>query len=485
MVEVKKIRQANRFRSRGNWEAALEMYKNVLQNDINNPGGLAGLAAVAIAHENFDAARELYVQALKNAPQRAALWSQLASVLRELRDLEGAKRALQKSLAINPNFSPAYEELGLTALAQGDIEGAASNFEKSLKNDPLHDTSFVFLAAIKALQLTEGAVLAMREALQQPQLPPRRKSNVFFALARTYEQLGDIDLFFDHLISAHRLLVVKNPNWRETTENEFKTVSQTMTSSFLAERATKEQQSTPLFIVGMPGAGVELMGRLLASHPEVAQGPHVPLMHHILRQTVQARSRHNFYTGIEQMRSSDLEEVAKVYHSRVRSYGAGKKFFTDTAPETFKWVGLIYKFFPQAKVINIRRDPLDWAFSNHRNPPRKTQNYANDSDSLGFYASQYNLWMTFWQRMLPDFVCEVRYESLATANKTEISRVLNFCGLPWHEEVLNFHTQRREIVRPRFGQFHQPLNARSMGRLQTYGARLEPLRLALNVHGVK
>lgn len=485
MVEVKKIRQANRLRSRGNWEAAVEVYKNVLENDINNPGGLAGLAAVAISHENFDTARELFLQALKNAPERPALWSQLASALRELNDLAGAKRALQKSLEINPNFSPAYEQLGLVALAQGDIEGATSNFEKSIKNNPLNDNSFILLAAVKALPLNESAVLTMREALRENQLPPQRKSNVFFALARIHQRLGDTDSFFENLNSAHRFLVNKHPEWHKTMESEFTTISETMTPAFLVEKAQDaEQRPTPLFIVGMPGSGVELMARLLAAHPEVARGPHVPLMYHILRQAVQARSRQSFYAGIDQTRRTDVEEMAKVYLNRIQSYVINKKFFTDTSTESFKWIGMIYKMFPKAKVINIRRDALDWAFSNHRNPRRRAQSYDNDCDSLGFYASQYTRWMSLWQRALPDYVCDVHYESLVSKGATEIRRILNFCGLPWHENVLNFHTLRREVVRPHFGQIHQPLNTQSTGYLGVYGARLQPLRTALLAHGV-
>ncbi|HXV74181.1 MAG TPA: sulfotransferase, partial [Sphingomonadales bacterium] len=468
-MNVRKIRQANRLRARGNPDAAVEAYKSILREDVNNPGGLVGLAGIAAENQNLDAAREILLRALQAGAKRANVWARLGGILRELNDLTGAERALQKALDINPDFAPAYQQLGLAALAKGETEAAASFFEKSLKSDPLLDTSFVLLAAVKVLRPEEEAVAAMREALRNPKLPPRRKSNVHFALARVSERLGDTKAFFAHLEDAHRLLVEKTPQWREALEAERTAICGMATPEYLsAQVGDSFKKRTPIFLIGMPRAGVGLMGRILAAHPSVAEGAHIPFFHHYLRRATQTRCRKNFPAGASELSIGDVEEIARAYQARMESYGPEKAFFTDTAPETFKTVGMIFKAMPWAKVIHIRRDAADCAFSNYRNPPRPGQSFANDFDALGFYASRHDQWMAFWKEAIPGFVHEVLYEELTVKPESEIRRVLDFCGLPWDERLLRFHEIRREIRMPAFGQMHRPLNADSTGRAKHY-----------------
>jgi hypothetical protein len=58
-------------------------------------------------------------------------------------------------------------------------------------------------------------------------------------------------------------------------------------------------------------------------------------------------------------------------------------------------------------------------------------------------------------------------------------RMVEFVGLNWAPEVLNFHKHARAVRSPSLWQVRQPLYDSAVGRWRNYAAHLETLRRAL------
>ena len=53
--------------------------------------------------------------------------------------------------------------------------------------------------------------------------------------------------------------------------------------------------------------------------------------------------------------------------------------------------------------------------------------------------------MKYWNKILPEFIFNIKYENLISDTKNEIIKLLDFCELSWEEECLNFYNNKRPI----------------------------------------
>ena len=47
--------------------------------------------------------------------------------------------------------------------------------------------------------------------------------------------------------------------------------------------------------------------------------------------------------------------------------------------------------------------------------------------------------------ILPNFILNLKYESLVTNLDTEVKNLLKFCNLDWSDDCLNFHKNKKVI----------------------------------------
>jgi len=80
---------------------------------------------------------------------------------------------------------------------------------------------------------------------------------------------------------------------------------------------------------------------------------------------------------------------------------------------------------------------------------------------------------------LPGRVHRVIYEDLVEDTETEVRRLLDYCGLPFEQNCLNFHENRRPVSTASAEQVRQPINRRGIDQWHHFGARLAPLTAAL------
>ena len=53
--------------------------------------------------------------------------------------------------------------------------------------------------------------------------------------------------------------------------------------------------------------------------------------------------------------------------------------------------------------------------------------------------------MQHWNKILPNFVFNIKYENVISNTKKEIESLLSFCQLDWHEDCLNFYKNKRAV----------------------------------------
>ena len=85
-----------------------------------------------------------------------------------------------------------------------------------------------------------------------------------------------------------------------------------------------------------------------------------------------------------------------------------------------------------------------------------------------------------WRTTLGDAYLEVDYETLVENPDAGIRAIIDFAGLPWHDDCLRFHEAEREAGTLSNQQVRQPMYRSSVNRADAFGARLDELRRALD-----
>jgi hypothetical protein len=149
----------------------------------------------------------------------------------------------------------------------------------------------------------------------------------------------------------------------------------------------------------------------------------------------------------------------------------------DKNPSNFQYAGLIHAVFPKARIIHMRRHPIDTCLSIYCQHFFNLGPYANDLDDLAHHYGEYLRVTDHWRAVLPaTALLEVPYEALIEDQEGWTRRMLDFIGLPWDPKCLDFHRTERVVITASKWQVRQQIYAASMGRWRNYEKFLGPLR---------
>ena len=242
----------------------------------------------------------------------------------------------------------------------------------------------------------------------------------------------------------------------------------------------------PVFVVGMPRSGTTLVETILSRHPEVLAGGEMPHIGDVEAALLNWTREELGYKGgangmLEQVPRDYFSRNAEAVAARVRGLARGRSFsvFTDKLPENTQRLGLISLLFPDARIIYVRRHPLDCCISNLFLHFQRGSGYAFSQTLLGERYRQVAETMDLWKTTLGLPILEVSYEALVGDPEPLIRRMIAFAGLDWDEACLTPHKSARSIGTANQFQVRQPINTGSVGRWRHYEAWIEPLIAAL------
>jgi hypothetical protein len=157
-------------------------------------------------------------------------------------------------------------------------------------------------------------------------------------------------------------------------------------------------------------------------------------------------------------------------------------------PLNFLYCGLIHQALPNARIVVLRRNPMDSCLSNYRQLLTTQQAYYAYTYSLDATAQFYCLFnelIAHWERVLPsNRFLQIRYEDIVFDQRNQTERLLTFCDLEWEEACLNFHQNEAPVSTASSVQVRKPLYSGSIGRWQRYGGALDELEQILRDKGI-
>jgi hypothetical protein len=148
-------------------------------------------------------------------------------------------------------------------------------------------------------------------------------------------------------------------------------------------------------------------------------------------------------------------------------------------PNNFRHIGLIHLLMPNARIIDVRREPMACCFSNLKQLFASGQEFTYSIEDIARYYRTYIDLMQHWDEVLPGRVLRVSYENVVEDLEGKVRRILEFCGLEFEPACLDFHQTERSIRTASSEQVRQPLFREGLLQWRHYEPWLQPLEDAL------
>jgi hypothetical protein len=139
-------------------------------------------------------------------------------------------------------------------------------------------------------------------------------------------------------------------------------------------------------------------------------------------------------------------------------------------------LGLIHLILPNARIVYVRRDPVDTCLSCYFAQFANTLSFTADLGDLAHYYREHHRLMAHWRAVLPaGTLLDVPYAELVADQETWSRKIIEFLGLPWDPRCLEFHRTERPVVTASNWQVRQRIYSSSVGRWKNYEEFIGPL----------
>jgi tetratricopeptide (TPR) repeat protein len=417
----------------------------------------SNLANISEAQSDFADALPPARRAALIEPTEALFQANLGSFLSKTDQAADSVARYRAALVLDPALYKVCLDYGITLAELGRRDPARTFFLRASRIDPLAVRPIRLCAELEPVTLASPLFgLLTRLGGVQHRLPAADRSELSFALGKSFADLGDTASAFAAWKTANALRRGLTPYDEAATLEHFRNIA----ALFSAPVAQGPEGRQPVFIVGMPRCGSTLIEQILASHPDVAATGESKTL-------AKAMKRHG---------ATNFRAVGEAYLAHLPS----AKRVTDKMLGNFTRAGFIAAALPGARIIHVRRDPIDCCLSVHSRHFLEGHPYAADLGELGRYYRAYDALMAHWRAVLPaGMMIELDYERVVDDLPGQLRALLDFLDLPWDERCLDFHKTERIVRTASQGQVRAPLTREGIGRWHPYIPYIGPLIDAL------
>lgn len=398
---------------------------------------------------------------------------------------EAAYPLCKRAIELDPYNVAAHRRLALTCRFIGKIDEAIKAAEIALRFDS-HDYDMIGLRSALSTATKEKNHIAELEAqLAAGCRNALGGARVAYALAKESEEVGQYTRSFRFLEAGAKF---KRQTIKYDVNDDLKTfevLQEIFDDNAFAGDSAGFDTEEPIFILGLPRAGSTLVERIVSSHSAVYSAGE--LQHFSAAVMQEVRKLGALVDRIDLVRKSLLADpavIGKTYLQRTRPFAGHTPKFADKLPLNFISIGLIHRALPNAKIIHIRRTPVDACYAIFKFLFNETYPWSYDLDEISKYYIGYRQLMDHWREILPGRLIEVAYEDVVENLEEPARHLISEIGLDWEPACLEFHKNEAAALTGSAVQVRKQIYSSSVGRWRDYEAQLKPVANALEKAGI-
>ena len=461
-----------------NFNGAIKLLNKATQIQPNNANAHYNLGSAFTELKEFNKAMPYYQKAIQIQPDHVEAYNNLGNVFKELREFKKAMNCYQKAIQIQPNFVKAQNNLGNVFKELGNLEQAMNNYKKVIQIQPNHVNAHYNLAILfKVLGDFQKTINSYQEVLKyEPE-----NLIAIYELSNIKKEILDLNLknrinkilnnsncdkenraYGNFLLAKYELqkknyqeeinyLIKGHIHYFESESKKFKKgIKYWLDELPKAKELFHFNKNNikikkinyiikPIFIIGFPRCGSTLIEKVIASSNKyIPIGEETNVLTTFIGKKMFKKESLNF--NIENFRLKLFEE----YKQRGLIKKESNYIFTDKSLDNFFYIGLIKKIFPDAKIINCKRNPLSSIMSLLKTNLRDVTWAHNLKHIFEFYNIYYQMTVNF-KKTFPNFIYELQYEKFVSDPISESKKLIKFCGLEWNRKCLEFY-KRKDLI---------------------------------------
>jgi tetratricopeptide (TPR) repeat protein len=451
----------------------------------DEPGGPVLRCRALQALGRMGEARDLALQLAETEIKDDAHVGILVTVLSSCLVPEAAYPLCRKSVARDPQNIAAQRRLALTCRLLGKFDEAVQAANIAIRAD-IHDYEMIGLrSVVRSATPERNNIKQLRALLAAGCRNELGAARVAYALAKECEELGRFDKAFGYL-EAGAKFKRKTFNYDIATDlATFDILQKVFKAEALATAGPGFDTEEPIFILGLPRTGSTLVERIISSHSEVfAAGE---LNHFSTAMMGEVRKLGTIADQQDLVRKSlqaDMCAIGKTYLELTRPATGHTRHFIDKLPLNFVSLGVIGQALPKAKIIHVRRTPLDACYAIYKFLFNQAYPWSYNLAEIAQYYVAYRKLLNHWRQVLPGRMIEVAYEDVVEDLETEAKRLIAELGLEWEPGCLDFHENKAAAMTGSAAQVRRKIYSSSVGRWRDYENQLQPLADALVSTGI-
>jgi tetratricopeptide (TPR) repeat protein len=459
---------------------AEESLKEALNFAPDHRGARLDFARVLIDRQKYPRAQAVVEALLKLEPGNRDYLSLSAAACVGLGRHERAIEVYRQLLAASPESAELQVTLGHSLQSMGRQNEAIECYRAAAAVRPGFGDAWWSLANLKTYRFSpeETARMSAEEAAAATHLVDRY--HLCFALGKAYEDRNEFAKSWQFYERGNRLTRAESRYQPETNETNTGQQIKVCTAQFFAARAgIGAPDPDPIFILGLPRSGSTLLEQILASHSQIEGTQELPHIHHIIQGINERRpglDDPRYPRALAVLPPEDFREFGAGYLTGTRAYRGNKPFFIDKMPNNFRHIGLIHLMLPNARIIDVRREPMACCFSNLKQLFGGGQEFTYSIEDIARYYRTYLDLMRHWDTVLPGRVLRVCYEDVVEDLEGNVRRILEFCGLEFESACVEFYRTQRSVRTASSEQVRQPIFREGLCQWRNYEPWLGPLK---------
>jgi len=436
----------------------------------DHPQVMRGLAEAEYAQERFAEALPLFERiAAAGVPVDPGVELRRSQCHRRTGSPEAALPLVKAALERFPDQAPLWQELGWVQEDLGAADEALAAYRHAHALAPDWGDPVGSAIALGRASAPEDLVRTAEAMVATPAVPAMQRAFLHHVLGKREDARGEHAAAATHWAEANRLRRELQGGFdRDDFSAKIDAAIAAFTADALRQRHREAlHDERQVFVLGMPRSGTTLAEQILAAHPQaIGCGERTGIVE--IAQSLPVETGLDWPQRMTDVPADWLRSRAEAYLADAGDAAQGALRLVDKQPYNFLHIGLIAILFADARIVWCRRDPRDIALSIFSESFSPLATYATDLDDIAFMIEQQERLMRHWQAVSPLTILELRYEDVVADTGAQIRRLIDFVGLPWDAQCLDFHASGRAVQTLSRWQVRQPVHARSVGRWRNY-----------------
>ena len=489
-ADLPELRQTRALWQMNRFDESLRLFEEAAREHPQNLVALIDGSRALGARFEIARAESMLDRLMKLGAQQPDILHLAGQSYRMIFRPDKAMEYFQRVLAKSKEIPDAYLELAILYDRRHRVEEAHSLIEDCLRMEPGYLEAQLFKARLLRRMKDESASESLfRSLAANDQAHPMVRAQAWAEIAQTHDRGEEYQPAMEAMLKCKEFLLQREGPVRQESEVVLRHLcglAESLTPAHFkgwAEAARAVPAKKVAVLASFPRSGTTLLEQVLDSHSGlVSSDEREAFARDIFPATWPTPATPVPTAGaldaVPLERLAALRERYLTYMEAALKEPIGDRVHLDKNPTLTLVLPGFLRLFPETHLLISLRDPRDVVISCFM------QYLPLNPNSVCFLtlertARRYSTDMSVWRKlrgMIASPWMEVRYEDTVADLEKEARRALEFLGLPWEPQVLNYRERlgRKAVGSPTYEAVSQPLYSRAIGRWKNYQRFLEP-----------